>query len=200
MGGMLDIVGSAIIFGVLLLTVARVQENLNTTMYQNTYNLITQTTAINIARQMEYDFTKIGYRVTGQRISRADTTAIAFNGAMTYGGVVDSIAYTLGEDDATSTNPRDYVLNRYSRLSGITIPQRIGLSVFYLTYFDTTNAEITQPITTVAQLNAIRSINVRMRFESRDPLPQVGADTSVYFAVNWEKLIYARNLGGLNLR
>lgn len=199
MGAMLDLVGSAIIFGVLILTVARVQENLNTTMYQNTYNLQTQTTAISIARQVEYDFTKIGYRVSGQKIFRADSTAIAFKGALTYGGSLDSIVYTLGDLDPNTVNPRDYLITRRSN-SG-TIPQSIGLIDFYLTYYDTTNTRILPPITTTAQFNAIRSINVKLRFESREPLPATNIDTtSRYFGVNWEKLIYARNLGGLNLR
>ena len=78
MSSMLDMVGSAIIFGVLILTVARVQGNLNSTMYQNTFNLNTQTEAVLLARQIEYDLTKAGYRVTGAKILIADSTRIAF--------------------------------------------------------------------------------------------------------------------------
>ena len=200
MASMLDMVGSAIIFGILILTVARVQENLNSTMYQNTFNTQTQQLAINIARQMEYDFTKIGYRIpmTSQKIFHADSTKIAFKGSLTYGGTVDSIVYELGEPDTTSQNPRDYRLLRTTN-SG-TISQRIGVVDFRLSYFDTTNTAMTLPINTVAAFNAIRSVNVRVRFESLEPVQQAFQDSATYFGVNWEKLIYARNLGGLNLR
>ncbi len=200
MASMLDMVGSAIIFGILILTVARIQENLNSTMYQNTFNTQTQQLAINIARQMEYDFTKVGYRVgtTNQKIFHADSTKIAFKGGLTYGGTVDSIVYELGELDTTSQNPRDYRLLRTTN-SG-TISQRIGLVDFRLSYFDTTNTAMATPISTLAAFNAIRSVNVRLRFESLEPVQQAFMDSATYFGVNWEKLIYARNLGGLNLR
>ena len=59
---------------------------------------------------------------------------------------------------------------------------------------------MTLPINTVAAFNAIRSVNVRVRFESLEPVQQAFQDSATYFGVNWEKLIYARNLGGLNLR
>lgn len=200
MASMLDMVGSAIIFGVLILTVARIQENLNSTMYQNTFNTQTQQLAINVARQIEYDFTKVGYRVgtTNQKIFYADSTKIAFKGSLTYSGAVDSIIYELGELDTTSQNPRDYRLLRTTN-SG-TISQRIGLVDFRLTYFDTTNTAMATPISGLAAFNAIRSVNVRLRFESLEPVQQAFTDSSTYFGVNWEKLIYARNLGGLNLR
>ncbi|GEM_PF-890033 len=199
MASMLDMVGSAIIFGVLILTVARVQENLNSTMYQNSFNMQTQVIAVNMARQVEHDFTKIGYRVTGQKIFRAESTAVAFKGALTYGGAVDSIVYQLGEADTTTQNPNDFRLLRTSS-SGGAVSQRVGLTDLRFTFFDTTNTRIPFPISTTAQLNSIRSINVRLRFESLEPVHQAGLDSAIYFGVNWEKLIYARNLGGLNLR
>lgn len=200
MASMLDMVGSAIIFGVLILTVARIQENLNSTLYQNTFNTQTQQLAISIARQIEHDFTKVGYRIaTGsQKVFHADSTKIAFKGALTYGGSVDSIVYELGALDTTTQNPQDYRLIRAA--NGVEISQRIGLVDFRLSYFDTTNTVMTLPISTVAAFNAIRSVNVRLRFESMEPVQQAFTDSSAYFGVNWEKLIYARNLGGLNLR
>lgn len=188
---MLDMVGSAIIFGVLILTVARVQGNLNSTMYQNTFNINTQTTAVNVARQMEFDFAKAGYRVTGNKIFVADTDRVAFKGALSYGGTADSISYTIGDWDTNSVNARDRSLVRYSRISG-TLKQRIGLTNLSFMYFDTLNNIMTTPVSGSTNLNSIRGINVKLRLESLEPTD--ASDTTSYFAVNWEKLIYPRNL------
>jgi hypothetical protein len=193
MSAMFDVVASSILFGILILAVARVQGNLNSTMYQNTYNMTTQTTAVEIARQVEHDFTKIGYRVTGQKVFTADSTEIRFSGALSYGGPIESVRHFWSDSpDTTTMNPLDHRLIR-ATTSGGAISQRLGITVFQLTYFDTLHNRIPTPVTGLAALSAIRSIKVQIRFESFEPIPE--ADTSLYFAVNWEKIIYPRNLG-----
>lgn len=192
MSTMLDMVGAAIIFGILLLTVARMQGNLNSTMYQNTFNLNTQTAAVNLARQIEHDFTKIGYRVTGQKITSADTNAITFNGALLYGGTVQTVTYSVGTADTSSINPRDYYLQRQDA-AGL-IKQRVGLISFDLSYFDTSGNKMTTPISGIPAFAAIRAINVKFRLESWEPVTTLTDTIPNYFAVSWEKLIYPRNL------
>lgn len=193
MSTMLDMVGSAIIFGVLLLTVARMQGNVNSTMYQNTFNLNTQTAAVNLARQIEHDFTKMGYRVTGPKITSADTNAVTFNGALLYGGTVQTVTYSVGAADTASINPRDYYLQRQAA-AGL-IKQRFGLISFNLSYFDTSGNKMNTPVSGAAAFAAIRSINVKFRLESWEPIRTLNDTTPYYYAVSWEKLIYPRNLG-----
>ncbi len=74
MSSIIDMITATVIFGVLALTVARVQSNINVSSYQNQYNVIVQTNAVELARQIEWDFTKIGHRVSGQKIVLADST------------------------------------------------------------------------------------------------------------------------------
>lgn len=193
MSTMLDMVGSAIIFGILLLTVARMQGNLNSTMYQNTFNLNTQTAAVNLARQIEHDFTKMGYRVIGQKITNADTNAVTFNGALSYGGTVESVTYSVGNADTSSINPGDYYLQRQV-VSGL-VKQRVGLISFTLNYFDTSGNKMTTPISGASAFAAVRAINVKFRLESWEPIRTLNDTTPYYYAVSWEKLIYPRNLG-----
>jgi len=193
MSTMFDIVASSVLFGILILAVARMQGNLNSTLYQNTYNTTMQTTAVEIARQIEYDFTKVGYRVTGRKILVADSSKLRFCGALTYGGPVDTIEYFWSEyPDTTTINELDRRLIRATTLGG-PISQRLGVTEFRLSYFDTLNRLIPTPVTGLAKLAAIRSIKAQIRFESFEPIPE--ADSSTYFAVNWEKIIYPRNLG-----
>ena len=78
MSSIMDMITAAVIFGVLTLTVARVQSNINISAYQNQYNVIVQTNAVELARQIEWDFTKIGHRASGQKILMADSTQIRF--------------------------------------------------------------------------------------------------------------------------
>lgn len=190
---MLDMVGSAIIFGILILTVARMQGNLNSTMYQNTFNLNTQTAAVNLARQVEHDFTKMGYRVTGQKVTSADTNAVTFKGALSYGGTVETVTYSVGVADSASLNPRDYYMQRQAT-AGL-IKQRFGLILFNLSYFDTSGNKMTTPISGASAFAAIRAINVKFRLESWEPIRTLNDTTPYYYSVSWEKLIYPRNLG-----
>src|SRR3972149_3020651 len=75
---MLDYIASAIIFGVLALSVARIQSNINATLYQNTFTVITQQNAVELARQIEFDILKIGHHVRGQRIFYAAERRIQY--------------------------------------------------------------------------------------------------------------------------
>jgi hypothetical protein len=193
MSTMIDMVGAALLFGVLMLAVGRVQGNLNQTMAQNTFNLNTQSEAIYVARLIEYEVSKAGYGVTGSKISLADSQRIAFKGAMTYGGTIDSVAYYVGEPDTTTQNPDDFRFIRYAKSSGA-ISQRLVMTQFVITYYDSTNAKMAVPVTGTS-LNAIRGINVKFRVESAEPVTDASTGLSNYNAVTWEKLIYPRNLG-----
>lgn len=193
MASMLDMIGAAILFGVLILAVGRVQGNLNQTMAQNTFNINTQTEAVNLARIIEYEVAKAGYGVTGAKVLIADSTMIAFKGAMTYGGTVDSIVYSTGAADTSTMNPNDYRFVRYAKSHG-TLSQRLGMTDFLISYFDTTNTRMTTPVTG-AGLTAIRGIGIRFRVESAEPITDISTGLSNYNAVTWQKLIYPRNLG-----
>ncbi len=193
MSSLIDMIGAAILFGVLILAVGRLQGNLNSTLYQNTFNLNTQSVAISVARQIEYEIAKAGYGVTGSKISVADSTRIAFTGSMTFGGAVDSISYYTGAVDSSTKNPDDFRFIRYARSSG-TLSQRLVMTYFLISYFDTTNTRMSTPVTG-AGLNAIRGINIKFRVESPEPVTDAATGLSNYNAVTWEKLIYPRNLG-----
>jgi hypothetical protein len=190
---MIDMVGAAVLFGVLILTVARVQGNLNSTMYQNTFNINTQSQAVALARLIEYEVSKAGYRVTGAKIAVAESQKLAFMGAMSFGGAVDSISYSAAEADTSTTNPTDFRFIRYARSSG-PMSQRLVMTQFLITYFDTANVQMATPVTGSA-LQAIRGINIKFRLESAEPLIDVATGQSDYNAVTWEKLILPRNLG-----
>ena len=193
MSAMIDMVGAAILYGVLILAVGRVQGNLNSTMAQNTFNVNTQSQAVYLAEVIEYEVCKAGYGVSGSKITVADDHTIAFKGAMNYGGSVDSIAYYAGPMDTTTQNPNDFRFVHNARSSG-PMSQRLAMTAFDISYFDTTNTKMPTPVTGSA-LQAIRGIKIRFRLESPEPVIDAMTGLENYNAVTWEKLIYPRNLG-----
>ncbi|MFH0990882.1 MAG: hypothetical protein V1799_12785 [bacterium] len=195
MQGMLDIIGSMLIFGVLILTVARVQQNLNTTLYQSTFNIQTQRNAIELAKQIEFEFTKIGYRVTSNQLVYADSNRIIFKGDIRNTGQVDSIRYSKGTTSlaTSSTNPRDFPLIRRSKVSNDSLVQHFGITRLSFAYYDSTNTAMTTPVSSGLMIN-VRAINVAFRVESFESVYDPVSGDTTWFAVNWQKRIYPRNL------
>ncbi len=193
---MLDYIASMLMFAVLAVSVARIQLNLNSTVSQNTFSITTQENCVALARQIEYDFLKIGLHVSGQKIFYADSVKIAFKGDLLNRGIPDSVVYSAGttSQNSTSENPRDFPLFR--KLNGTTVKQNWGLTNLRITYFDSLSHLIPVPITTTATCNLIRGINVRLRVES--PAPIYTYYDTTWSAVAWEKLLLPRNLWQLN--
>ncbi len=191
----IDMISSTMIFGVLALTIARVQVNINVSMYENQHNVVTQTNAVELARQIEWDFTKAGYQVTGEKVLIADSTQIQFMADLADKQVVNTLLYVIGDTSQCSMtkNKNDFPLFRTQ--DGRTVKQNWGLTYFRLTYYDVTNRKIPTPITNTTELKRIHSINVSFRLES--PEPVVSLRDTVWAAVTWEKTIVPRNLIGL---
>jgi hypothetical protein len=196
MSSIIDMITVAVIFGVLTLTVARVQSNINISSYQNQYNVIVQTNAVELARQIEWDFTKIGYRATGQKILLADSTAIRFAANLNNTTVTNTVQYDVGDVSMcpSTSNTRDFPLFRIQ--DGKTVKQSWGLTSFRITYFDDANVKISTPITGAGDLARIHSINVAFQLVS--PEPVIALQDTTWAAASWEKTIVPRNLGNLS--
>jgi hypothetical protein len=196
MSSFFDVIASTIVFGILALTVARVQTNINSTMYENQYNLVTQTNAVELARQVEWDFSKIGHHVTGQKILWADSTGLRFYADLRNNSAINDVTYFCGDtsDVQGVKNPNSFPLFRRSGLS--TVKQNWGLTYFRITYYDSAYQRIPTPITTLERLRKIKAIDVAFKIESSEPVYSV-SDTT-WAAVTWEKTIVPRNLDNLN--
>jgi hypothetical protein len=198
---MLDLVGSMLMFAVLIFTVGRVQVNLNSTMYHNTIMYGTQSHTLALSKQIEFDFHKIGFRVPNgtMKVEHADTNTITFRYVIRDdpAQTLRTITYRLDPDTTTgparlTQNPNDIAFLRTE--NGTTITQNIGLTQFNLRYYDADMNLIPTPITGTWR-DSIRAINVFCRIESLEPV--IMPDATRYISVIWEKLIYPRNLGNL---
>jgi hypothetical protein len=194
---MIDFINSSLIFGILMLTIARVQSNINTVLYQNQHNVTTQTNAVELARQLEFDLAKVGYHVvSGQHILLADSTMIRYFADVDNNLVLSQVQYSIGDISQAgfTENSRDFPLFR--TVGANTVQQNFGVTFFKFTYYDSVYSKIPTPITTAVNLEKIRAINVSFRVESPDPV-YTDYDTS-WAAVTWEKMILPRNLYNLN--
>ena len=184
MGLMIDLIGSLALIGVLILTVAMVHVNMNQAMYESTFELTAQQNLIELARLLEYDFLKIGYRTPKPAITLADSDRITFKADLENLGSVDSVQYYLGSTTgvgvAATPNPRDRVLYRL-RNGEAEKGTSLGVVQFHLTYYDSTGI-------VTSDVNLIRSIKAQLMVESQYPVD------STYAGAYWEKLIYPRNL------
>jgi hypothetical protein len=193
---LVDMITSTVIFGVLALTVARVQANINVTMFENQHNVVTQTNSVELARQIEWDFAKIGHHISGQKITLADSTEIRFDADLENKNVTNSIRYYIGDTSQCSMTQNRNDFPMYRVQDGLTVVQNWGLTDFRITYFDASEHRIPTPIVDVTNLAKIHSIKVTFQLESAEPI--VSDHGSVWAMVAWEKTIVPRNLGSLN--
>lgn len=194
MSNMLDIVGSVLLFGILVLTIGRVQTNLNTAMYANSFTQITQRNAVELAHQMEHDFAKIGYHVSNpsERIKAADSLSIKFKSDLMNNGSVDEIEYRIGtkeEADATP-NPVDFPLYRKDKNGEI--KQLWGTTRFNLKYYNMDYQQLASPVPSDS-LSRIYAIWITFVMEGREPAGS--AIDTTYYSITWTKLVYPRNMG-----
>ncbi len=186
MSVILDIVGAALIVGILMLCIFGMIGNLHQTSYDKVFSTNTQSNAVTLARILESDFVKIGYHVPDSvaAVLTADSTSIAFISDITNTGTLDTIRYYIGSvtdaEPAKTKNPNDRLIFR-EKNSSSTIHANVGLTSFSLMYFDSTGVA-----TNVRSL--IKSIRIKFRVESPTP-----TDAS-YTGTFWDKTIFPRNL------
>ncbi len=156
----LDLIGSTMVFGSLLLISLRI--NMSTTENIQMYraDLMVQQNLVEITRLLEYDFKKIGYCKDPSKIPDpsiairyADSIRICFltdfpTIADPQGdGVVDSLKYYVGPiSEASGTpNPNDRLLYRVEN-DDAPVGVNLGVTEFDLRYFDAMKNSIPSPV------------------------------------------------------
>lgn len=192
---MMDIVFASVILGMIILTVMNININLTQENWKGMVELNTQTEAIQLARIMEFDFYKVGYRVpVAARPSFiiADSEHIKFKTNLgDLAGAIDIVEYGLGGPVLNSKNPRDRMLFRIENVTKVYI--NYSVIGFTVSYYDSNDVKLSTPISGAA-LNRIRSLRVILRLESPEPFDTTFAGGYQYASAMYSKLIYPRNL------
>jgi hypothetical protein len=190
---LIDILGSTIIGGILLISMLHLNENSvkNDKLWGN--DRILQRDLSSVATLMENDFRKMGYCYntilddTLKLIYKADTSDVEFRGDLNSDGVLDVVHYYVGPTSELSgtPNPRDRILYRkINNEPPLMISNNVvSMQLVYLDVFDDT---LSQPI---ADTREIESMQIGIRVE--DP----AAFNNEYTTAYWQQIrLISRNL------
>ena len=198
----LDIIGSVIAGGFLLLILARTNASAIQNTYNNNSDLITQQNLSTVVMLLENDFRKIGYMgdwtKAGQidptkAILYADSTRIKFIGDINNNGIMDTVYYYVGPTSELSgtPNPNDRILYRSvtstnSSNNTLTKSGSMGITQFGLTYFDDFGHQLSFPITVPG---TIAEIQITLQVQNTE------AYNGQYVTSYWRQIrLAARNL------
>lgn len=169
----IDIIGSTIIGGLLLLVLLRTNSAAVENTYLNGQDLVVQENLTTVVEILEYDFRKIGYCKDWTKIADpsksillADSTSIKFLTDVNNDGNVDTLYYYLGPTSQLSNtpNPRDRLLYRVIN-NETPKSANLGVTEFNLMYFDAFDDTLSFPITSPSE---IASIQISVRVENTD--------------------------------
>lgn len=173
MGGaaLLDLIGSMVIGGLLLLILFRINDNATANTYNFSGEVTVQEDLVTTIEVLEYDFRKIGYcenpiNLPNAAVSilYADTSRIRFLTDQDFNGTPDTMEYYLGPaSELTGTpNPNDRKL--YRVINGIPTGANLGITHFRISYYNALGQPIATPITTVP--TGIQSMEIDIKVES----------------------------------
>lgn len=204
---LLDIMGSVVIGGFLLMILFRLNDATVKNTFVNGDELIVQQNLVEVVRLVEYDFRKIGYCYDYQQIPDpttsiiyADNDSIVFKTDIAnpplypYGdGIVDTLRYYLGSTSEllSTPNPDDRILYRVVN-NETPKGANLGITSFYLNYYGALGEFLTTP---VANPGAISTIQIDIQIESFATYKDVNKDEDEYSTVFWRQIrLVARNL------
>ncbi|MDX9924589.1 MAG: hypothetical protein RBS48_07470 [Ignavibacteriaceae bacterium] len=191
---LIDILGSTLVGGMLLLILLRMNEAATKNTYVYGGELIVQESLVEIVTLLEYDFRKIGYCKNWQKIPDptkailiADSNRIVFQTDVNNDMIVDTMKYYVGpaSELTVTPNPRDRFL--YRVVNGET-PKGVNLGVtqFKLIYYDAFGNLLSFPITKPGQIYTMR---IDLKIEN------YAAYDNEYSSVFWRQVrLAARNL------
>ena len=181
MAVMIDIIGSVVIAGIVLLAILGLNANMNQAMYNKTFSLVTQTNAVALARMIEYDVTKIGYHTPSPALLVASPDTISFKADLKDDGTVHTVKYFSGSTSTLSwtKNPNDRMV--YRVLDGSVTSMNLGVTSLVFKYYDVNGIVTTDP-------KSVKSVNVYFTVQSPEPV-----DTG-YCSSYWQKTINSKNL------
>ncbi len=190
----LDILGSIIIGGILMLSLFRVHGSSTEDMYRGSSNLVAQTNLATTVQILEADFRKIGYCSNWQKIPiptkaiiYADSSNIKYLTDVNSNGIVDTVRYYFdyNTDIPQTPNPRDRFLYRVVN-SQAPVGVNLGVTHFKMYFFNALGNALTFPITDPGEIYTMQ-IDISVE--------DVAAYNEKYQTVFWRQIrMAARNL------
>jgi len=193
---LLDIVGSVIIGGLILLILFRLNNSATANLYNSYSEATVQQSIVSVVQVLESDFRKIGYCKDWNKIPDptkailyADTSKFVFITDIDNDGNVDTLDYYLGPTSALSNtpNPRDRLLYRVVN-NETPRSANVGLTEFKITYYNSLGDTIkTLPLT--SNTGQIHTIQIDVETQNSEAMD------STYVTSFWRQIkLSAKNL------
>lgn len=190
----LDIMGSIVIGGILMLTLFRLSDRATESTYNKMGDLTIQQNIATVVSILEFDFRKIGYCADWTKIPNpaksiiyADSNKIKYLTDVDRNGIVDTMSYYIGPASELiyTANPRDRFLYRVVN-NEKPVKVNLGVTQFQLVYYNFNKDIIPSP---VAVPGEIYTIQISVAVED------VEAYDQKYSQVFWRQIrLVARNL------
>ncbi len=194
MGTIMDLLGSTIIGGMLLLLVLKLNLFMSESSYSSDTELRLQQNTKTLAEIMNSDFRKIGYKVDTTPILNAKIDRFKFVGDLEPPGqighgTIDTVEYFLEDSSfsAGTTNLHDIILVRVLNNKDTTDGPSLGLVKLQFSYLDS----ISTPTTNPADIRYIKTEMWVQPTEARNNFITGIADSTFTY---WEFTIYPRNI------
>ncbi len=190
----LDIMGSIVIGGILMITLFRLSDRATESTYNKMGDLTIQQNIATVVSILEHDFRKIGYCADWTKIPNpaksiiyADSNKIKYLTDVDRNGIVDTMSYYIGPASELiyTANPRDRFLYRVIN-NEKPVKVNLGVTQFQLVYYNFNKDIIPSP---VAVPGEIYTIQISVAVED------VEAYDQKYSQVFWRQIrLVARNL------
>jgi len=198
---LIDVIGSTMIGGLLMLILFRLNDTAVANSYQYTGEVIIQKNLVEVVKLLEFDLRKIGYCSDWKALPDPSKSIVAVDkNSITYltdlptpaqphgDGIVDTIRYFLGDASEllVTPNPNDRMLYRVVN-NATPAGANLGVTKFDFIFYDTFGDVIPFPIT---QPGEIQSMQIDLVVED------TYAYDNQYRRVFWRQIrLAARNLG-----
>lgn len=141
MSVMLDLIGSTMIAGLVLLMGLSLNSNITNSNQSYNSDVIVQESLVSLVESLEYDLRKMGYNIEDPTtvIIHADTTHIRFLSDLDDNDITDTVDWYLGKYITSSPNPKDRILYRKIATPGVgslIVGSAPGVTRFGLRYLD----------------------------------------------------------------
>jgi len=189
MSSWIDIIGSYVIGAMILLILVNLNNSINNSASENLYSNIVQRNVTSTSELIEYDIYKIGYRVSGNKFSIADSNQIKFFADLDDNGAAEIVHYFCGNKSELNgtPNPNDFLITREinSQKPGVDII----VTDFNISYFDSIGKKLDYALLkNQSGMSKIKSLKISLRCESQELI------NDHYQAAEWKKTILPKNI------
>ena len=181
----LDILGSFVIGGIVLVMIAGFSLRMNQSAQGFLTDTMTQREISTDAEDIDFYLYKIGYRKSGDKILNAEAAKIQYYSDYDNNGTMDTITYSAVNNtngSITSTVPVMLKINNSQF-------QVYKVNSFYIVYFDSSGSIISSlKLQQQTNRNIIRSIKITAKFLSKEKVDDK------FYLKEYKKIIRIKNI------